>query len=64
MLLFKYEKLGLPREKGGWNIPSAVVLADTCALKTTLHENIPQGNSRPTSSGFKAACSYRPSSLV
>lgn len=36
MPLVKYEKLGLPREKGGWNIPSAVVLADTYALKTTL----------------------------
>ncbi|KAH7938796.1 hypothetical protein HPB52_000431 [Rhipicephalus sanguineus] len=34
--LVKYEQLGLPREKGGWNIPSAVVLAETYALKTTL----------------------------
>ncbi|KAH8008660.1 hypothetical protein HPB51_000486 [Rhipicephalus microplus] len=28
--------LGLPREKGGWNISSVVALADTYALKTTL----------------------------
>ncbi|XP_037509007.1 uncharacterized protein LOC119385681 [Rhipicephalus sanguineus] len=34
--LVKYEQLGLPRERGRWNIPSAVVLADTYALKTTL----------------------------
>ncbi|KAH8022732.1 hypothetical protein HPB51_002766 [Rhipicephalus microplus] len=34
--LVKYEQLGLPREKGGWNIPSVVALADTYALKTTL----------------------------
>lgn len=34
--LVKCEQLGLPREKDGWNIPSAVVLADTYALKTTL----------------------------
>ncbi|KAH8036448.1 hypothetical protein HPB51_000550 [Rhipicephalus microplus] len=34
--LVKYEQLGLPREKGGWNIPSVIALADTYALKTTL----------------------------
>ncbi|KAL3216431.1 hypothetical protein MRX96_033075 [Rhipicephalus microplus] len=34
--LVKYEELGLPREKGGWNIPSVVALADAYALKTTF----------------------------
>ncbi|KAL3197688.1 hypothetical protein MRX96_014607 [Rhipicephalus microplus] len=34
--LVKYEQMGLPREKGGWNIASVVALADTYALKTTL----------------------------
>ncbi|KAL3219805.1 hypothetical protein MRX96_005572 [Rhipicephalus microplus] len=34
--LVKYEQLELPCEKGGWNIPSVVGLADTYVLKTTL----------------------------
>ncbi|KAH6945482.1 hypothetical protein HPB50_008721 [Hyalomma asiaticum] len=34
--LVKYERLSLPRQKGGWNIPSPVVLADIYAMKTTL----------------------------
>ncbi|KAL3216428.1 hypothetical protein MRX96_033072 [Rhipicephalus microplus] len=34
--LVKYEQLGLPREEGGWNIPSVVAVADTYALKTTF----------------------------
>ncbi|KAL3218754.1 hypothetical protein MRX96_050609 [Rhipicephalus microplus] len=35
-VLVKYEHLGLPRGKGGWNIPSVVALAYTHALKTAL----------------------------